>query len=256
MSLVAFGIRLATVRAIQAVIWPEFAVVDAPPAPLDLIEHGQPLIAVYTGHDTDRLGGRDLYGGAPRVAVTIQVFLPAVVTVTVAGQPLQLDTRSEGADTVLDVIARRIHGALLGQAEPWSRLFFDFVQQTRRTSDNSYLVETQKLRVAARELSLECEVIHEPIPGAPAADVWASLIALMRADTAPRSVAPLADWIAAEIAGPAMLTQADRDRIDLGLSTYAAQRVGILPLVEDVTDAPPAGTAAVDAVAADPDAWA
>ena len=230
MSLVAFGIRIATVRAIRAVIWPEFTVADSPQKPLALLADGKPLIAVYTGHDTDKMDGRELYSGDPKVALAIQIFLPAQVTVTVAGKPLKLDTREEGAETLLDVIARRILGAFLAQDEPWSCLWAELVQKTGRSQNISYLVETTDVRVSAREVSLDCEVLYEPMPGAPPEGVWARLIALMRADVGLRSVAPLADWIAGEIAGPKTLTQADRDRIDLGLSRYAAEAIGILPL--------------------------
>ena len=230
MSLVAFGIRIATVRAIRAVIWPEFSVADSPQKPLALLADGKPLIAVYTGHDTDKMDGRELYSGDPKVSLTVQIFLPAQVTVTVAGAPLKLNTREEGAETLLDVIARRILGAFLAQDEPWSCLWAEFVQKTARSQNISYLVETTDVRVSAREVSLECEVLYEPMPGTPPEGVWARLIALMRADTGPRSVADLADWIAGEIAGPQTLTQADRDRIDLGLSRYAAEAITFQPL--------------------------
>jgi hypothetical protein len=252
MSLVAFGIRIATVRAIQAVVWPEFTVEDSPQAPIDLLDNGAPLIAVFTGQDNDKMDGRDMFGGEPTVVLTIQIFLPPVLKITVAGKQLELDTRGSASETVLDVLSRRIIGALLGQAEPWSQVWFDLVQKTGKTMNSSYLVETAKVRTSAREITIECATIHEPIPGASPSDVWATLVALMRADTAPRSVAPLAPWIAAEITGPVALSQADRDRIDMGLSVYAAQQVGIYGgTVEDLNNDPGAATT-IDEVSADP----
>ena len=231
MSLVAFAMRVSAVRAFRAVIWPEFTVVDSPQRPLNLLSKGRPLIAVYTGQLNDAMDGRELYAGDPRVALTVQVYLPDEVTVTVAGQPLKLDTREEGAETVLDVIARRLLGAFLAQDEPWAVLWAQLVQKTGRLQNHSYLVESDDGRVSARELVLDCETLYEPIPGAPPEGVWADLIALMRTDASERSVAPLADWIAAEIAGPQALPQEERDRIDLGLSAYAASVASILPIV-------------------------
>ena len=223
MSLVAFGIRIATVRAIRAALWSEFVVVDSPQKPLPLLEAGKPFVAVYTGHDTDKMEGRELFAGDPHVTLTIQIFLPATFTVSVAGQTLTLDTRAEGAETVLDVVARRILAAFLQECEPWSRLWAEFVQTTHRSQNISYLVEAKDVRTSARELTLECGVLYEPTPGAPPDGVWARLIELMRAEPlGPGSVAPLADWLAAEISGPTTLCQGDRDRIDLGLSVYPA----------------------------------
>ncbi len=231
MSLASFAIRMTTVRAIRAAVWSDFVVADSPQRPLGVLESGKPLIAVYTGHDTDKLEGNELFSGDPKVSLAIQIFLPAQFAITVAGQALELDTTDEGAETLLDVVERRINGAFLAQAEPWSCLRATFITRTVRTQSTSYLVESEAVRTSAREMTLECETVYEPIPGAPPCGMWADLIALMRTDTGERSLAPLADWIAAEILGPSTLTQDERDRIDLGLSAYAATVVGILPIV-------------------------
>ncbi|MBE7190805.1 hypothetical protein, partial [Jatrophihabitans endophyticus] len=134
MSLVAFAMRIATVRAIRAVIWPDFVVADSPQRPLALLEQGKPLVAVYTGHDADRMEGRELYAGDPRVTLTIQVFLPAELTITTSGgQVLALDTRKAGAETVLDVVARRVLSAFLDAGatpNPWSELWQRLLQTT------------------------------------------------------------------------------------------------------------------------------
>ena len=233
MSLVAFGLRIAAVRAIRAVIWPEFPVADSPASTVALLDGGKPLVAVYTSQANEGLEGNEVLAGDPKVSLTIQVYLPAEVTVTVAGAPLTFDTNKEGAETVLDVIAHRILAAFAAQAEPWSRMWARLVTRTVRLQNHSYLVESTSVRTSAREITLEYETLYEPVPGAAPAGVWADLIALMRTEdaTSPHSVAHLADWVAAEIAGPQALPQEERDRIDLGLSAYAAGAVSILPIV-------------------------
>lgn len=254
MSLVAFGIRIAAVRAIRAAVWPIFKVVDSPQVPTDLLEEGVPLIAVYTGFEKDKMDGRDLLGEDPRVNLTMQIFLPPEFTITSAGKSLTLDTRKGGAETVLDVVCRRITTGFAAQNDTWSQLLGGFVQKIYRETAGSYLVATEKVRTSAREMTLDCEVLHEPIPGALPADIWADLITAMRADTtSPDAVAPLADWIAAEISGPTILSQDERDRIDMGLSEYTAQAIGIVADIEDVNDVAPAGMVVTDDVAADPD---
>lgn len=233
MSLVAFGIRIAAVRAIRAVIWPEFPVADSPASTIALLDEGKPLVAVYTAHANEGLEGNEVLSGDPKVSLTIQIYLPAEVTVTVAGAPLKFDTTKEGAETVLDVIAHRILAAFAAQAEPWSRMWASLVTRTARMQNHSYLVESTSVRTSAREITLECETLYDPIPGGPPEGLWADLVALMRTEdpASPHSVAHLADWLSAEIAGPQALPQEERDRIDLGLSAYAAGAVSILPIV-------------------------
>ncbi len=231
MSLVAFAVRLATVRAISAAVWPEFTVANGPQRPLDTVAAGSPVVAVYTSGSNDGLEGNELLAGDPRVSLSIQIYLPPVVTVTIAGAPLEFDTRADGAETMLDVLARRILAALVAEAEPWSQLWGRLVSRTRTIGNSSYLVESAEVRCAARELTLECETLYEPIPGAPPMGVWAELIALMRADSGASTVADLADWVAGEITGPQLLTQDQRDRIDLGLAAYASRSISVTPLV-------------------------
>ncbi len=231
MSLASFAVRQCTVQAIRAAIWSGMIVADSPANALDLLDKAVPVVAVYTVANNDGFEGNELLSGDPRVSLYVQIYLPTTFTVTFGGAPLTLDTREEGADTLLDVVGRRILSALVGQAEPWSALWGELVTRTRTLADGSYLLESDEVRVTARQITLECETLYDPIPGAPPAGPWARLIALMRTDTSPRSVAPLADWLASEIAGPTALTQDERDRIDLGLSAYAAQAVDILPIV-------------------------
>lgn len=232
MSLAAFAVRVATVRAIRAAVWPEFIVADSPQRPLDLLEQGGALIAVYTGTTNEHFEGNELLSGSPVVQLTIQIFLPPEFTVALAGRDIVFDTREEGADTLSDAVARRILAAFPTQAEPWSELWGRFVIRTQRATNGSYLVESDAVRVAARELVLDLETLYDPVPGAAPEGTWADLVALMSKETeGARPLAPIADWLVAEIAGPALLPQEERDRIDLGLASYAAQAVGILPIV-------------------------
>lgn len=235
MSLTALAIRICTVRAIRAAVWPEFVVADSPQEPLDLLKKGRPLVAVYTGHTTNRFEAVELMSGDPKVSLAIQVFLPPELTLApIAGGPPQtFDTRLEGAETVLDMVERRIVSALVGQFEPWSALWARFLTAVPRLDSASYLIEIggSGVRTSAREITFDLDPLWEQVPGAAPQAHWADLVALMRADTGDEGYAAFADWLAAEILGPQPLAQDERDRMALGLDARAATQIGILPIV-------------------------
>ncbi len=244
MSLVAFAVRIAMVRSLRAALPSAFTVLDSPVDPIGLLESSPTsgLVAVYTGVGDNRLDGVGFFAGNPVLTMTVQIFLPqstAFAYADAAGAPqtLALDLRGAGADTALDVVERMVDRALAVQAGAWSTLFAAFVMRVRSAVSASYLVETVKVKAPARELTLTCETLQEPTPGAPVADVWADLLTAMRADASADSVAPLADWIAAELAAPAGLTPAEIDRVFLGLRAYAAQLIDLGPGVPDTIPA-------------------
>lgn len=229
MSLVSFAVRVATVRAIRAVLWSGITVEDSPQAPLELIDKGQPLIAVYSGTTGADPVGRDIYGAARQVHVSIQCFLPEKITVPLGQDQITIDTRQRGAETVMDVIGRRILYGLIASEGTWAKVWRGFVQTTPQVVDSSYLVENVHIRASAREWTLHCDCLSEPLPGAslPANGPWPDLIAAMQADTdQPDNLAALANWVTYEFQGGSTLPDWQIERIALGISTYALQATG------------------------------
>lgn len=245
MSLVAFAVRIAAVRILRAALPGAFLIVDSPVDPVDSLETNpeSALIAVYTGQTANKLDGVAFFAGEPILNLDLQIFLPQQMTFTFvaaaggAAQVVTLDTRGAGSETALDMVARMITRAISAQGDPWAVLFAGFVQKVRDVIASSYLVETGKVKAVAREIRMSCDVLQEPVPGAAAGAIWADLLTAMRADTTPGdNVAALAPWIDAEINNPAGLSQAEVDRIFLGLSEYAAQSIN---LTATLADSPP-----------------
>jgi len=238
MSLVPFALRIAAVRVLRAALPPGFVVLDSPQEPLDLLVAAEPapFVAIYTGHNETTVEGRSMLGGAPRVEIALQFVLPCEVELGVGGQSVRLDTRKQGAETALDVLWRRGAVALAASRSPWAELWRNIVIGATKVTNASYLVEHKAVRAVAREIVVTCDPIHEPLPGAAPQGVWADLIALMRADDGLDSLAPLADWLAAEIMGSEALTQEARDAAYLGLSAYVAAKVGIGGAIGDTAN--------------------
>lgn len=248
MSLVGFAIRVATARALKKALPPAFEVLDSPQEPLDILDQAdpKPLVAIYTGHSESNPLGRALLAGEVLTHLSLQFFLPAEVVFSYGSASIKIDTRRQGAETALDVIWRIAARALLaegGDANPWPALWREFVIQTPRIINASYLVERRNVRMVAREVTIHCETLNEPVPGATPAGPWEKLIAAIEGDDGGDGLTQLAPWIAAEIRGGADLPQAERDRIFMGLSAYVAQASGIGGPIGDIDNDPaaPAG---------------
>jgi hypothetical protein len=229
MSLAAFAIRVATVRALQAALPSNFVVIDSPVDPFAQLENNPstPIATVYTGGLKTTHEGREIFGGDPSLDLRIQLFLPE--TTTLAG--LALDTRGRGAEATLDMLYFIISRAFATGTEPWAALWGEFVLTTPEIICSSYDIETMNhVRAAAREIQFKCDIVQEPIPGAVPAGVWADLIALIGADTQTDGLASLAAWLTTELEAPGALSQAERDRIFLGLSLFEFSQIGMGPI--------------------------
>jgi len=229
MSLVPFALRVCATRALQAALPAAVVVVDSPQEPLDLLDKAtpRPVVAVYTGSTMTKTEGRNLLGGAPVVLLTLQIFLPETFAFeTSPGHFISVDTRRQGAEAALDILWRDALLALNASAEPWASLWREFAPVVASIANQHYLLERNGVKVTAREVTIECEPLHEPVPGAEPADAWAALITLMRADTRGDGLSALADWVEASIHGAALSPSA-RDTAYLGLSAYVAQAIHI-----------------------------
>ena len=229
MSLVAFAVRIATVRVLRAALPACFAVLDSPVDPIDALalNPSAAVVAVYSGQNANKLDGTGFFAGAPMLNLNLQIFLPPQMTFSVGGQSVTLDTRAEGSETALDAIWYMIACALAERGAPWADLWGRFVQKVSDSVASSYLVETSKVKAVAREIRLLCDVIQEPTPGGAASDIWSRLLAAMTADAGSDNVSALAPWISALIASPGALAQNERDRIFLGISEYASWGINL-----------------------------
>ena len=242
MSLIAFAVRIATVRLLRAALPSAFVVMDSPVDAIDILTTNPSagLVAVYTGQGENKLDGTAFFAGDPLLFINLQIFLPARLAFEVEGAgAAYLDTRAEGSQTALDLIGRMILRAIAVRGEPWGDLWGGFVMKVRDIIESSYLVETTKTKFVASEIRMICETLQEPTPGAAASGIWSDLLAAMQADTSPDSVQPLAALLAAEIALPAGLPQAEVDRIFLGISEYAATALNISSTVVAPENNPP-----------------
>lgn len=238
MSLVAFAMRVSTVRAIQEAVPPSFRVFDSPVDPIDLLDkkNPQPIIAVYTGSVGTKIDGREILAGASRVALAIQIFLPERFVFAYAGesqeQKIEIDCRRQGAETALDVIWRKIALNLNSTNGPWGEMWREIVLATPSIDNSSYVIMREGVKLTAREIVIECEPIHEPVPGKGAYLAWKKFLSMVLADTGADGLHNLGDWVASEI-HQRDLSAGESDAAYLGLSRYVAVGVEVIQEVKD-----------------------
>lgn len=198
MSLAACALRIATTRILAAALPAPFEVLDSPQDVIPLLESDapKPFAAVFTGSITTEIEGRQLLCGDSKISLHIQILVPETFAFSLpGGGGLELDTRRQGAETLFDAICRRAELALISCDTNWSVLWNDLVMRTPQKRVSSYLVESAKIRAPAREYTLDCETIAEPVPGAAPSGTWANLLALMRADGSGDGLSIIADWM-------------------------------------------------------------
>lgn len=232
MSLIRFAVRQCAARAIAGATLAEgrvfMSVID--PISAKLSEERAPVITVNTDDHKQAADGRDMTGGEAHLDLVFEAAIAARVETTgtdgtgaeVAVTIIEADA---GLDLTLDLIEHQILRALLAPS-PWADLFRRFVlvmheRVSRRGADAS------GTRWAARQLVIRCDTLAEPVGAEDIApgSVWGDLLALMEADAALASIAPL---IRATLAGDAR--DWVRGAAMLGISADVAEEVGFAPI--------------------------
>ena len=234
MSIVAFAVRTATIRAIKGATLAGTNVFDSPVDPSDMAATASaPSIFVFS--DMELLGDvevRDVLSGSRTIDLSLLIVLPATFEATLGGQTVTFQDRKAGAAVAIDIIYRQIERALLDEASPWSALWNVLVTKIVEIEAHAYVlpVNTDKktTRLPARAVRIQIEPVNNPRFGHEPEHVWADLIALLAADTdaGHRALAPM---IAAAIEGEA-LPEWRVDALEVGDTVEDAQLIGDAPL--------------------------
>lgn len=228
MSIAALGLRLATVYALRGRTVAGDNVLDAPIDPIQRAKAAEgAVIAAYTSDQTftPDPGKRALsHGGKRKVELRLQIFLPAEVDVTSGDSTFTLDVREEGGATLLDAIYRQIERALSLDA-PWRDLWAALLTKVDEIKVEDLVVPVERgVDLVAREVTFQCWLVPGPDVGSTAGGVWARLVGLMRDEP---DLAPIADWIGAEIAGGPAIAEDSLFLALAGLSRASAAAAGL-----------------------------
>lgn len=265
MSIVTIALQILTAKALQDQTLAGSSVISEPVDPLaeDYQMSPNPIIAVFTGGDArGEVEGRDLLGANREVELSIQIYCPERVGISIDGFEAKISTRSGGGgDVVVGVIERQIERALLYSDTPAAVLWRKLVTKIKSAHSQPYLFEMSKgARLVAQEILYTIDAGGDPSYGVPIDEVgfWADIVEFFAGDPV---YAPIAAWIRFEIEGPEGGDAGRSRQADIGTTETAARFLSLRPLVDTpnaaiefavVDTAPDGETIVVDAaVAAD-----
>ena len=236
MSLSGLALLITAVGALRAVA-PDWVRVEMEPRePLQLAASaGKVLVAVYVGDEVATVAGRRGWfeTGSRTVELAVQILLPPEVEATIGGQTVTFVTQEAGAGPVFAAIDGMISRAFgTPAAGAWGDRWAEFVEKISDDIECRPFIagETPSARVPGLDMSIPCQVIGPPAPGA-AAKPWLDLVAMMRADA---YFDVQADFVAAMIQGePVPPWRIELARAGLTRAEGTTLGVGVFAGLED-----------------------
>lgn len=231
MSLAKLPLRIAAVRALRGATFAADAVFDSAIAPLsDTISKGAglPLIVVYSddavADPLARLASNDLSGFHPTVTLTFHAAIATAITVTDAGQTIELADSDAAYEALLDILEAQILAALQKGAGVWADLWRAFAISAGALHSRRGASARKGARFSAREIVLDVHAPANPLGIGPEYP-WNLAVETMLADDETDDIGRLLDTVQTLAVG-----QPDWTNIltNTGLDKARAQALGFV----------------------------
>lgn len=211
------ALRLATVRALRGRTLADERVYDSEHGAIDevAVERPLPFIVVYTDDAQLHHGDRDLWStsGNKRVGsgyqkLVIEIAMTQRMRVTGEnGEPVAGAVQPEtdaAMEFNLDVVERQIIAALMDPQSPWAEMWREIVDHVGDRQSQRGVSLRDGVRFAGRQITLDVQLMKDPVPGAPLGPIWTRFLALASDDPTLAPVVPaleallvgreLSDW--------------------------------------------------------------
>jgi hypothetical protein len=240
MSIVRTVLRMSAVYALHNATWADDRVYDSDNRPLvdALTNETQPYITVYTDEDvrTD-MSGRDIYQSTRSLILALEFGVAATVTDSSGDKQITIPATDEGMEVAVDILESQILNRLFGNVDsPWHDIIQDLVLRVVRIRSPRSASAERGARWAARQLSIQCDVISDPIRGLVLRDDHPIMrfiaLAMTQSPTAPAAQL-ISNLLGSDIEPDWHLAQAW-----LGLTDAGVRSMGIAPLIKGDHTAP------------------
>lgn len=230
MSLARLALRFTAVHAIKGRTMAQDLVRDSSIVPLEsaISEAPAPIALVFTDDSEAVPEGRELWGGTGTTTLVIIIAVAGASRLSNGEVEFHFPNTDEAIELALDTMERQIQVALMDPDNPWSEIWRGLVVNVTKVSSRRGGSTKEGARFAARQIAIEVETVHDPIPGAPAEHVWKKLLdhlaALPDAD-----LRGAGDIMRALIEGKAWPTW-KRTQAEMGWNRDALKATGLEPL--------------------------
>mgnify|MGYP000337720267 CR=1 FL=1 len=219
MSLVRSILRLLTVKALHDRTMADTRVVDSSIAPLEnVLQSPQPIILVYTDDEIFKPDDKSLWGSQGTITMVLLLGVASATTAKVADSDETVTTFSfphtdSAIELSLDIMERQIQHALMDPENPWAQHILDIVDSFTQWKSERGASNQEGTRFGARQIIIQMETVHDPVPGTPVEGIWPDVLATIAGDEdadfaalAPRLQAfmegkPVAKWRTTQLQG-------------------------------------------------------
>lgn len=251
MSIARLILRMITKKALEGQTQAEDRVKDSSIADLNaaLAEAPKPIILVYTDDSQFVPEGRELTGGQGSQTLVLLISNAGYVAVP-RDDPNEPEEKAfvfpvtdANLELSLDLLERQIQIALSDPENPWADLWNKIVTKVGKWSSTRGQGDKKGTRFAARQILIEVETLHDPLPGTEIEAVWREIIDQIIADENP-AFAELGEILEAFMVGkPWELPRRHAQELGLPYSSLAGIGLDALevgpdgkPLPEEIVD--------------------
>jgi hypothetical protein len=232
MSIPAIALNYLTLRTLRGSTLAGDDILDNPADPIPSETLLRPVIAVYVGNDSrEDTDGTGALLAVHEIDVSIQIFLPAAMTIRIDGKDVELSTRFGAAPIAFGTMMTQIELAMYASDDEAPRLFRELTAPgPSKIETNEWLLETKPqssggIRIPAYEISYSFKTCASPFFfDGEVSPFWNDVIALMENDP-DAGYQAVAGLIRASIAGGVGMPKWRVEQADLGLSNSAADGI-------------------------------
>lgn len=222
-------LRIATTQALAGRTFAEERVQDSSIVNLEsaIMNAPKTVILVYTDDTEFVPTGKEVWGGSGTTNLVLIVAVAGAQKLQDGSTEFTFPPSDKATEISLDIAERQIQAALMDPDSVWAQRWRGIVTAVTKWSSKRGASTKEGQRFAARQIIIECETVHDPIPGVPVVGEWATFLEVLAAEE-DGDLAGLAAPIQALMEKPTMVDW-KRNMAEQGLDRQALAGIGLAP---------------------------
>lgn len=236
-------LRIATTQALTGQTIAESRVRDSSIVDLEnaIAQTPNTIILVYTDDSEFAPDGREVWGGHGTVSLVLIVAVAGINKLQDGTSEFTFPATDRATELSLDIAERQIQAALMAPDSVWAQRWRGIVSSVNKWTSKRGASTKEGVRFAARQITIECETMHDPIPGAAVEGEWATFLEVLEAQT-DTDLSGLAEPLRALMERPDTIDW-KRSMMEQGLDRQAIAGIGLAPfLFHPLNEAPAPAT--------------